>query len=85
MVRASHLHAPGGREQSRSHAARTSSEDSETNQRHLVRVHLEHKDQPLPADVREVFDKINAGEADEWPQEAWDSVDRSGDPKSHLK
>jgi len=50
-----------------------------------VRVHLEHKDQPLPADVREVFDKINAGEADEWPQEAWDSVDRSGDPKSHLK
>lgn len=56
-------------------SARTSSEDSEENQRHLIRVHLTNPDQQLPGDLRATFDKLNEGVAHAWPLEAWESVD----------
>jgi hypothetical protein len=53
-------------------AARDASEDSEENARHLIRIHLENLEQPLPAHLREAFNTLNAGEAHDWPLEAWD-------------
>lgn len=60
--------------------ARTSSEDSETNQRHLIRVHLraDAATQALhrPPRVAADWDRVNnTGEAWQWPEEAWSSVD----------
>ncbi|RSH86306.1 uncharacterized protein EHS24_004548 [Apiotrichum porosum] len=52
--------------------ARDASEDSEENARHLIRIHLENLEQPLPAHLREAFNTLNAGEAHDWPLEAWD-------------
>jgi len=55
--------------------ARTSSEDSEQNHRHLIRLWVENKDQPLPDQLVELYDRLNAGEANLWPEEAWGSND----------
>lgn len=55
-------------------AARNESTDSAENTRHLLRIHLQLQEQPLPADVRKAFNEVNAGEAHFWPLEATDSV-----------
>lgn len=53
--------------------ARTASTDSDKNARHLIRIWLENKDQPLPAQLRTLYAKINAGQGKTWPLEAWDT------------
>nr|XP_018260635.1 uncharacterized protein I303_06350 [Kwoniella dejecticola CBS 10117]OBR82793.1 hypothetical protein I303_06350 [Kwoniella dejecticola CBS 10117] len=53
--------------------ARTSSEDSEKNQRHLIRLWLDNEEQPLPEILVDEFRKTREGKG--WPQEAWDSLD----------
>lgn len=53
-------------------SARNASEDSGENARHLIRIWLENKEQPLPAELKETFERLNAGQATEWPLEAWD-------------
>ncbi|WVQ76935.1 hypothetical protein IAR50_006614 [Cryptococcus sp. DSM 104548] len=58
--------------------ARTSSSDSETNARHLVRIWLQNPSfykTHIPPQLAELYDRINQGEAHGWPLEAWDSVD----------
>ncbi|WRT70445.1 uncharacterized protein IL334_007443 [Kwoniella shivajii] len=50
--------------------ARTSSEDSEKNQRHLIRLWLDNEPQELPESL--VADFRTPREGDRWPQEAWD-------------
>ncbi|WVQ82087.1 hypothetical protein IAT38_004215 [Cryptococcus sp. DSM 104549] len=55
--------------------ARTSSEDSDKNQRHLIRIWHENLDQALPADLKELYAGLNSGVAHAWPLEAWDSSD----------
>ncbi|WVQ94094.1 hypothetical protein IAU59_001172 [Kwoniella sp. CBS 9459] len=67
--------------------ARDASEDSDKNQRHLIRVWLENKDQELPSELQELYERLNAGEASEWPLEAWSSVDpfvKIGDAKKEA-
>jgi hypothetical protein len=63
-----------------SHPARTSSTDSETNARHLIRVHLRadaaFRALHRPAAVAERWDALNVGGATQWPREAWESVDK---------
>ncbi|WWC88100.1 uncharacterized protein L201_003004 [Kwoniella dendrophila CBS 6074] len=61
--------------------ARTSSEDSEKNARHLVRIWLQNPEQPLPDNLRAEYERLNAGKAKVWPLEAWDSTDAY----DHLK
>lgn len=53
--------------------ARTASTDSDKNARHLIRIWLENKGQPLPAELRALYAKINAGQGKTWPLEAWDT------------
>ncbi|WVF66484.1 hypothetical protein IAT40_001224 [Kwoniella sp. CBS 6097] len=67
--------------------ARDASEDSEKHQRHLLRVWLDNKDQELPSELGELYERLNAGEATEWPLEAWSSVDpfvKIGDAKKEA-
>ncbi|OCF39914.1 taurine catabolism dioxygenase TauD [Kwoniella heveanensis CBS 569] len=67
--------------------ARDASEDSEKNQRHLLRVWLENKDQELPSELEALYERLNAGKATEWPLEAWSSVDpfvKIGDAKEEA-
>ncbi|WWD19990.1 hypothetical protein CI109_104463 [Kwoniella shandongensis] len=64
--------------------ARTSSRDSEKNHRHLIRIWLDHKDVNLPEHLAELYSRQNAGTADDWPLEAWESTDpytKIGDAK----
>nr|XP_019010100.1 uncharacterized protein I206_04568 [Kwoniella pini CBS 10737]OCF48881.1 hypothetical protein I206_04568 [Kwoniella pini CBS 10737] len=53
--------------------ARTSSEDSEKNQRHLIRLWLDNEEQTLPEILVDEFRKPREGQG--WPLEAWDSLD----------
>ncbi|ODN75600.1 hypothetical protein L202_06719 [Cryptococcus amylolentus CBS 6039] len=58
--------------------ARTSSSDSPTNARHLVRIWLQNPSfyaSSIPPQLAALYDRINEGEAHGWPLEAWDSVD----------
>ncbi|KAK4687860.1 hypothetical protein P7C73_g2257, partial [Tremellales sp. Uapishka_1] len=55
--------------------ARDASEDSDKNQRHLIRIWLQNEEQELPEDLAELYARLNAGEVYEWPEEAWSSSD----------
>lgn len=61
------------RARANSSPARTASTDSDKNARHLIRIWLENKGQPLPAELRALYAKINAGQGKTWPLEAWDT------------
>ncbi|WWC94636.1 hypothetical protein V866_001483 [Kwoniella sp. B9012] len=50
--------------------ARTASEDSEKNQRHLIRLWLDNEEQALPDNLVDEFRAPREGQR--WPQEAWD-------------
>nr|XP_019044398.1 hypothetical protein I302_07682 [Kwoniella bestiolae CBS 10118]OCF23328.1 hypothetical protein I302_07682 [Kwoniella bestiolae CBS 10118] len=50
--------------------ARTSSEDSEKNQRHLIRLWLDNEEQTLPDNLVGEFRAPREGKR--WPEEAWD-------------
>nr|XP_019003193.1 uncharacterized protein I203_04230 [Kwoniella mangroviensis CBS 8507]OCF66654.1 hypothetical protein I203_04230 [Kwoniella mangroviensis CBS 8507] len=49
--------------------ARTASEDSEKNQRHLIRLWLDNEEQALPDNLVDEFRAPREGQR--WPQEAW--------------
>lgn len=55
--------------------SRTSSEDSDVNQRHLLRIYITNRAQEVPAPLVPVFDKVNDKNGpvfDKWPLEAWE-------------